>query len=171
MFFPLEVLSSCAGSPQTNALPSEIKQVHPMRCLSFIKQQVSLLTLPKRPFCHSSFIICMVVVGTLPYFAACTCLLRGGELVVARERIRVIIECLKALGDVWKKGQNRVQELQAIGKEIIGATGPSNARMSESCCNWGDEQTLSDSYFCCHSLARAYCPRPSMRMNLLSCGH
>lgn len=73
----------------------------------------------------------MVVVGTLPYFSACTCLLHGNELIVAREQIRVIIGCLKALGDVWKKGRNRVQELQAIGKEIIGTTEPRSGRMSE----------------------------------------
>jgi hypothetical protein len=33
---------------------------------------------------------------------------------------------------VWKKGRNRVQELQAIGKEIIGTTGLRNARISET---------------------------------------
>lgn len=131
-FNPLEVLSGCAGSPQINAFPSETKQVHTKRCISSIQQQVSLLTLPKRPFCHSPFIICMVVVGTLPYFSACTCLLRGSELIVAREQIRVIIGCLKALGDVWKKGRNRVQELQAIGKEIIGTTEVRSARINET---------------------------------------
>lgn len=62
----------------------------------------------------------MVVVGTLPYLSACTGLLKGSELLLARHQIRLIIGCLKALGDIWKKGQSRVRELRAIGKEIIG---------------------------------------------------
>lgn len=72
----------------------------------------------------------MVVVSTLPYLSACAGLLQGRELLVARQQIRLIIGCLRALGDVWKKGQSRVEELQAIGKEIIRG-GPSSQAAPE----------------------------------------
>lgn len=71
----------------------------------------------------------MVVVGTLPYLSACDGLLQGSKLVFARHQIRLIIGCLKALGDVWKKGASRTRELKAIGKEILcGANPPAQGR-------------------------------------------
>lgn len=66
----------------------------------------------------------MVVVGTLPYLSACAGLLQGSELGLARHHIRLIIGCLKAMGDVWKKGESRTRELQMIGKEILFGASP-----------------------------------------------
>lgn len=123
-FNPLENLSGCVRPAAKHNLPNRLKQTHTTRCLSSIQQQVKLLTLPKQPFCHSPFIICMVVMGTLPYFSACTGLLQGSELVVARNQIRLIIGCLNALGDVWKKGASRAREMKAIGKEVLFGTKP-----------------------------------------------
>lgn len=120
IFNPLEKLSSCAAPAQQTSLPIDMKQIHTTRCLSSIHAQVRLLTLPKRPFCHSPFIICMVVTGMLPYLSACSFLLQGKELLLARERIRLSIGCLKALGMVWTKGNKSVQEIQAIAREILG---------------------------------------------------
>lgn len=88
----------------------------------------------------------MVVVSTLPYLSACDGLLQGSKLLFARHQIRLIIGCLKALGDVWKKGASRTRELKAIGKEILcGANPPAHGLRDMTAASCGPD-SASQSY-------------------------
>lgn len=143
---PLEALSSCVGPAPKCNLPDQQRRIHTTRCLSSIHRQVSLLTLPKQPFCHSPFVICMVVVGTLPYLSACAGLLKGSELQLARHHIRLIIGCLKAMGDVWKRGESRTRELQMIGKEILFGASPEAQAGEDAATTLGGAHSICPSY-------------------------
>lgn len=146
MFDPLESLSSCASRAHTSNLPNDLKSIHTTRCLASIQSQIKLLTLPKRPFCHSPFVSCMVVTGMLPYLSACRCLLTGKELAVARQQIRLGIGCLRALGSIWTRGAKTVEEIQAIAREILGlgAKGSATSRRVSNLVGV-DNETISES--------------------------
>ncbi|EFY94996.1 Zn(2)-Cys(6) zinc finger domain protein [Metarhizium robertsii] len=120
LFDPLEKISSCFVCPPESHSVSDTTAIHTMRCLASIEAQVRIMTLPKRPFCHSPFTLCMVTTGTIPFLSACKFLFTGAKLSIAREQIRLTIGCLKSLGEVWPQGARTVKEIQAIAREVLG---------------------------------------------------
>lgn len=120
LFDPLEKISSCFVCPPESHSVSDTTAIHTMRCLASIEAQVRIMTLPRRPFCHSPFTLCMVTTGTIPFLSACKFLFTGAKLSIAREQIRLTIGCLKSLGEVWPQGARTVKEIQAIAREVLG---------------------------------------------------
>ncbi|KXH42559.1 hypothetical protein CNYM01_11647 [Colletotrichum nymphaeae SA-01] len=47
-------------------------------------------------------------------------LLKGKELAVARDQIRMTIGCLKTLGQVWPRTTKNVREIQTIAQHVLG---------------------------------------------------
>ncbi|KAK2616317.1 hypothetical protein QQS21_000751 [Conoideocrella luteorostrata] len=129
LFDPLEEISSCFTNAPGNEPLDENTNIHTMRCLASVEAQIRLMTLPKRPFCHSPFTICMITTGTIPFLSACKFLLTGTKLSIAREQIRLTIGCLRSLAHVWPQGEKTVKEIQAIAREVLGL-GASAASMS-----------------------------------------
>lgn len=62
----------------------------------------------------------MVSEGTLALLSACNFLLKGKELAITRDQIRLTIGCLKALGEVWPRTAKNVQEIQTIAQHVLG---------------------------------------------------
>jgi hypothetical protein len=62
----------------------------------------------------------MVSEGTLALLSACNFIFRGEELATAREQIRMIIGCLKVLGEVWPRTARNVREIQTIAQHVLG---------------------------------------------------
>jgi hypothetical protein len=62
----------------------------------------------------------MVSEGTLALLSACNFIFRGEELATAREQIRMIIGCLKVLGEVWPRIARNVREIQKIAQHVLG---------------------------------------------------
>jgi hypothetical protein len=120
LFDPLEEISSCSVWPPETRPANEAAAIHTMRCLASIEAQTRIMTLPKRPFHHSPFTICMVTTGTIPFLSACKFILSGAKLWIALEQIRLIIGCLKSLGEVWPQGAKTVKEIQAIAYKVLG---------------------------------------------------
>jgi hypothetical protein len=65
----------------------------------------------------------MISEGSLALLSACNFLLRGRELAVARDQIRLIIGCLKALGELWPRTARNVKEIQTIARHVLGLGG------------------------------------------------
>lgn len=61
----------------------------------------------------------MVSEGTLALLSACAFRLTGKELATARDQIRMIIGCLKALGQLWSRAATNVQEIQKIARHVL----------------------------------------------------
>lgn len=78
-----------------------------------------LLALPARPFSHTPFVTCMVSEGTLALLSACRYLLKGNELAIARDQIRMTIGCLKDLGALWPRTARNVREIQTIARQAL----------------------------------------------------
>ncbi|KIH95336.1 C6 zinc finger domain protein [Sporothrix brasiliensis 5110] len=107
-FNPVEWISSCARHPPRETSSPELINVHTVRVRKSIEAQIRLLALPTEHFRHSPFTTCMVSEGTLALLSACTFLLEGKELAVARDQIRMTIGCLKTLGELWPRIETNV---------------------------------------------------------------
>ncbi|KAM3497355.1 hypothetical protein MY10362_009292 [Beauveria mimosiformis] len=119
-FNAVEDISSCARDPAPDGPTPEHINVHTLRVLRAVESQIRLLALPSRPFNHMPFCTCMISEGTLALLSACKFLLRGDELAVARDQIRLTIGCLKNLGALWPRVARNVSQIQTIAKHVLG---------------------------------------------------
>ncbi|KAL7811978.1 hypothetical protein V8C26DRAFT_407774 [Trichoderma gracile] len=137
-FDPLECISSCSTPPTTTTLSSsdsgaEFRLIHTVKCIRAAEAQIGLLALPTRPCSHTPFVVCMLTTGTLSLLAACRYTLRGQELAVARDQIRMSIGCHKAMAAVWPQAGSNLHEVQAIAREVLGLpTGGASSSSSSS---------------------------------------
>lgn len=98
----------------------DLINVHTVRVLRAVEAQVQLIALPTAKFHHSPFVTCMISKGVLALLSACKLCLGGKELMIARDQIRMIIGCLKALGKIWPRTARNVREIQTIASHILG---------------------------------------------------
>ncbi|EGX91584.1 C6 zinc finger domain protein [Cordyceps militaris CM01] len=119
-FNAVEDISSCARNPAPDTPTPEHINVHTVRVLRCVEAQIRLLALPSRPFDRTPFCTCMISEGTLALLSACKFLLRGDELAVARDQIRLTIGCLKHLGHLWPRIARNVAQIQTIAKHVLG---------------------------------------------------
>ncbi|PLB44820.1 hypothetical protein P170DRAFT_440047 [Aspergillus steynii IBT 23096] len=119
-FSPVEHVSSCARDHLPETVTPELVNVHTARVLRSVEAQIRLLALPIRPFHHTPFLTCMISEGTLALLSACNFLLKGKDLAIARDQLRMIIGCLKALAELWPRTQRNVHEIQLIARYVLG---------------------------------------------------
>lgn len=94
--------------------------VHTARVLRAVEAQIRLLALPVRRFHHTPFTTCMVSEGILALLSACSAFLKGKELAIARDQIRMTLGCLKVLGEIWPRTARNVREIQTIAQCVLG---------------------------------------------------
>lgn len=126
-FNTVEDISSCAREPARGRASADLINVHTIRVIRAVEAQIRLLALPARPFHHTPFTTCMVSEGTLALLSACRYLLKGKELAVARDQIRMTVGCLKTLGEVWPRTAANVGEIQTIARHVLCLEGRPNA--------------------------------------------
>lgn len=61
----------------------------------------------------------MVSEGILALLSACSAL-KGRDLAIARDQIRMALGCLKVLGEVWPRTARNVREIQTIAQCVLG---------------------------------------------------
>jgi hypothetical protein len=123
-FNAVESISSCAREPPLETPHPPLINVHTIRVLRATESQIRLLTLPSRPFHHTPFVTCMVSEGTLARLSACKFHFQGRALAIARDQIRMIIGCLKELGEIWARAAKNVKEIQTIARHAFGMGTP-----------------------------------------------
>ncbi|CAG8030302.1 unnamed protein product [Penicillium salamii] len=119
-FNAIESESSCAREPPIDTPISDSVNIHTIRVKRAIEAQIQLLALPVRQFHHTPFTTCMVSEGTLALLSDCSFLLKGRELAIARDQIRMTIGCLKTLGEFWPRTARNVEEIQKIAQCVLG---------------------------------------------------
>ncbi|CAG8273440.1 unnamed protein product [Penicillium salamii] len=119
-FNAVERASSCAREPPIDTPTPDLVNVHTHRVLRSIEAQIQLLALPVRQFHHTPFTTCMVSEGTLALLSACSFLLKGRDLTIARDQIRMTIGCLKTLAELWPRTARNVCEIQTIAQCVLG---------------------------------------------------
>ncbi|KAJ5233170.1 hypothetical protein N7468_006126 [Penicillium chermesinum] len=119
-FNAIEHVSSCAREPPLDTPTPDLINVHTARVLRAVEAQIRLLALPVRRFHHTPFTTCMVSEGILALLSACSTLLEGKDLAIARDQIRMTLGCLKVLGEVWPRTARNVREIQTIAQCVLG---------------------------------------------------
>ncbi|GFF43763.1 uncharacterized transcriptional regulatory protein C530.05 [Aspergillus udagawae] len=116
----------CPQAPPESLLQSNSPEsdLHTRRVLHSIERFESLLTLPTNIISHTPFIICMIAVVTIAHLSACRYVFKGQELPLNRERIRVTMGTLKAMGEHWSLGKRTYQEISVIAREILSLDRP-----------------------------------------------
>lgn len=94
-------------------------QLHNSKVLQAIDKLNNLLTLPTDLTTHTPFVICMIGLMTIAHFSACNYLFQGQALEIERQKIRLKMGALKALGEHWELGKRTYRELGVIAREIL----------------------------------------------------
>lgn len=81
-----------------------------------------LLTLSSSLKSHSPFLICMIANTSVAYLSACRHVFQGQELRLAREKIRLHMGTLKALGECWPLARKIHSQVGTIAREVLYLT-------------------------------------------------
>lgn len=66
----------------------------------------------------------MIAIVAIAHLSACRYVFKGQEFRLNRERIRVIMGTLKAMGEHWSLGKRTYQEISVIAREILSLDRP-----------------------------------------------
>jgi hypothetical protein len=66
----------------------------------------------------------MIAVVAVTHLSACRYVFKGQDLRLNRERIRVTMGALKAMGEHWSLGKRTYQEISVIAREILSLDRP-----------------------------------------------
>lgn len=118
----IESVSSCAPPPPPERLAPVYcrdAHIHTAKILRAIERMTDMLTLPCRIAVHTPFCICTLANITIAHLSACKYVLKGEQLKIARERIRVAMGSLEVFAEVWPKGKEVVRAIKTIAKELL----------------------------------------------------
>lgn len=127
----IEAVSSCAPPPPPERLAPVYysdAHIHTTKILRAIERMTDMLTLPTRIAVHSPFTICMIATMTIAHLSACKYALKGEQLKIARERIRVAMGALEVFAEVWPRGKKVVREVKIVARELLSLGAGTEAR-------------------------------------------
>lgn len=120
-YCPVENTSKCAPPPSEISLEDQQRayDFHTTKTLEAAGAGIGLFTLPTPFVYHSPLIICGLTLCILANISACRFKLTGSAYTAARDRVRLGMGAIKALGRVWTVGAVTVKELQVIARETL----------------------------------------------------
>jgi hypothetical protein len=80
---------------------------------------IGLFTLPSPFTKHTPLVICGLTLAILSQVSACRFKLKGPGYTAARDRVRLGLAAIKAMGEVWTIGSITVKEVQIIARETL----------------------------------------------------
>jgi hypothetical protein len=102
--------------PNTNAA----RGAHTARALKAAEMYTKLLAIPCDMANHNLFIINITAQLVNASVSACNNLLEGHALTIARDRVRLGIGFLNAMGTVWKLGKNAARDVRFVARSTLG---------------------------------------------------
>jgi hypothetical protein len=109
------------SAPSPFILPASHSR-HTARVLRATEMQTRLLAIPCAMKKHSVFTMCITAQLAAVQIAACTHLLDGRPLDIARDRVRLSIGFLSTMGETWALGRKMVREVRGIARESLSAS-------------------------------------------------
>ena len=121
-YCPVESVSQCAPPPPMRTVSDDvaISEIHTTKILRGIEALNGLLTLSTSLKAHTPFVICMIANATVAYLSACSHVLRDQALKLAREKIRLHMAVIKALGECWPLAREIYRQVGVVAREILG---------------------------------------------------
>ncbi|KFY69115.1 hypothetical protein V496_00494 [Pseudogymnoascus sp. VKM F-4515 (FW-2607)] len=117
----IERSSRCAHPPSEKLIEEQQRafDFHTTKVLEAAEAGTGLFTLPIAFIRHSPLSICGLTILLLAQMSACRFKLKGAEYKAARDRVRLGLGAIKALGEVWPIGQVTVGEIQTIARDVL----------------------------------------------------
>ncbi|KAF2679093.1 nicotinate-nucleotide diphosphorylase [Lentithecium fluviatile CBS 122367] len=92
---------------------------HTARILKAIDIQTKLLAIPCAIERHNVFTACMVATLSTAQISACNILLEDHALSIARDRVRLSIGCLNAMGTIWPLAKKMAREVRYVARRTL----------------------------------------------------
>ncbi|KAF2641278.1 hypothetical protein P280DRAFT_398714 [Massarina eburnea CBS 473.64] len=125
---PLSSLAYSVEELTTKSFASPVPFLEPMkagrsshtaRALKAIDIQTKLLAIPCAIEKHSVFAMCIVAALAAPQISACNVFLDDHGLSIARDRVRLSIGFLNAMGTIWPLAQTMAKEVRFIARKTL----------------------------------------------------
>jgi hypothetical protein len=113
-------------SPTPFVVPPKVgRSAHTARTLKAVEMHTKLLAIPCAIERHNVFGLCITAQLAAVQVSACTHLLEDHALSIARDRVRLSIGFLNAMGSIWTLGKKMAKEVKAIARANLSGV-PSN---------------------------------------------
>ncbi|KAF1843848.1 uncharacterized protein K460DRAFT_387804 [Cucurbitaria berberidis CBS 394.84] len=115
-----EMLAEAFSSPNPFVVPPKSgRSAHTARTLKAVGMQTKLLAIPCVVEKHSILTMCITAQLAAVQVSACTHLLEDFPLSIARDRVRLSIGFLNAMGSIWPLGKRMAKEVRAIARSNL----------------------------------------------------
>jgi len=101
--------------------PKAGRNLHTARVLKAIDIEIKLLAIPCAMEKHNVFTACMVATLATAQISACNVLLDDHALSIARDRVRLSIGCLNALGTIWPLSKKMANEVRYVARRTLSS--------------------------------------------------
>lgn len=101
--------------------PGSGRNAHTARALKAVEMQTKLLAIPCAVEKHNVFTMCICAQLAAVQVSACNNLLEDKALSIARDRVRLSIGFLNAMGSIWPLGKKMAKEVRAIARSNLSS--------------------------------------------------
>ncbi|KAF1946653.1 hypothetical protein EJ02DRAFT_418397 [Clathrospora elynae] len=102
--------------------PKTGRLAHTARALKAAEMQTKFLAIPCGMERHNLFAMCISAQLTAAQVSACTNLLDGHALFIARDRVRLSIGFLNTMGSIWPVGKKMAKDVRSIARAALSNT-------------------------------------------------
>lgn len=99
--------------------PVSGRSSHTARALKAVEWQTKLLAIPCTIEKHNVFSLCVCAQIAAAQISACNNLLEDHALSIARDRVKLSIGFLNAMGSIWALGKAMAKEVRAIARSTL----------------------------------------------------
>jgi hypothetical protein len=117
----MEKIAQCARPPISHQPTSDEDRthwLHTKKTLEAAAAAINLYALPCPIINHTPLGICGLAISTLANLSACAYVLHGAEWYRTRDRIRLGLGGLKAMGEIWQISRRTEKETKLIARSV-----------------------------------------------------
>lgn len=123
-----ELTTSSFSPPAPFSIPPAAgRSAHTARALRVAEIQTKLLAIPCTMEKHSVFSMCISAQIATAQVSACSNLLEDHALSIARDRVKLSIGFLNAMGSMWALGKAMAEDVRAVARSVLSV--PSSVSM------------------------------------------
>lgn len=117
-----ELSTTSFASPAPFSIPPVAsRSAHTARALKAVELQTKLLAIPCTIEKHNVFSMCICAQIATAQVSACNNLLEDHALEIARDRVKLSIGFLNAMGSLWALGKAMAKDVRAVARSTLSA--------------------------------------------------
>jgi hypothetical protein len=120
VYNPAELCTTAFQAPSPFSIPSVSgRSAHTARALKALELQTKLLAIPCTIEKHNLFTMCICSHIATAQVSACNNLLEDHALSIARDRVRLSIGFLNAMGSIWALGKAMAKDVRTVARSTL----------------------------------------------------